>query len=206
MQMCTRYGCQIVACVLEQYLQINTGQVTFVFRWECGTINKHEGVNAAYSKIWAFLCLFCLFVGWRTILSLLLPCCGARWMQTSPSPQANRWPASHTLVKPKHFQGQTSTTTPLWSLPAPVCVLRGPNPGSVINFAQAVKHSAAVQLEQQLPPLPPPRHPRGPTLLQEILLMSTTGLGSRIKTQQPEPDPLLPLTAARSSAWHRACG
>lgn len=83
-----------------------------------------------------------------------------------------------------------------------LCVLRGPNPGSVINFAQAVKHGAAVQLEQHLPPLPlpPPGHPRGPTLLQEILLMSTTGLGSRIKTQQPGPDPLLPLTAARSSA------
>lgn len=44
----------------------------------------------------------------------------------------------------------------------------------------------AVLLEQHLPPsppLPPPRHPRGPTLLQEVLLMSTTGLGSRIKTQ-----------------------
>lgn len=55
MQMWTRYGCQIVACLLEQYLQINTGQVTFVFRWECGIINKHEGVNAAFSKMWTFL-------------------------------------------------------------------------------------------------------------------------------------------------------
>lgn len=51
MQMCTRYGCQIVVCVLEQYLEINTGQVTFVFRWDCGLINKHEGASAAYSKI-----------------------------------------------------------------------------------------------------------------------------------------------------------
>lgn len=202
MQMCTRYGCQIVACSLEQYLEINTGQVTFVFRWECGTINKHEGVKAAYSKNMSFS----LFV---------LSVCGLMHhiviVAHTPLPAAAPTECKHPrvlrlmadlpvtrLLNPSISGGQASTSTP-----NPLCVLRGPDPGSVINFAQAVKHTAAVQLAQRLPPpLPPPlpRHPRGPTPLKEVLLMSTTSLASRIKTRRPGSDPPLPLTAARFSA------